>query len=158
MKSSARSIVDTIVLFLRDRGINPWTRIYSRLIQQIRTEDYRDVDWRGERLEDQARYRSLLGFMTTGTTRDFLYKTILQRAVNLNIDKLFDKTLILELVGLSTRNGRIDHKIGANDDMVVAYLIACWFVFEGMNHDIYGLKSEDILAAITAKAVTKTFL
>jgi len=150
MKSSARGIVDTICLFLRRHGINPFTRIFSRLVQDIHTEQYKDVNLSSGIAEQNNAYRTLFGFMTTGRTREFLFKNVLLRSINLNVERLFDTTLISELCGLAVRNGRVDHEDGKHDDTVIAYLLACWFIFEARNIQHYGLSTTDLISSLEA--------
>ena len=147
-KSTAPGIIDTVILRLRKVGQNPFRRIFNRIVDNRHLADYAKFDLEDPTLCDQANGRRALGFMTTGHSRPFLYKQILQKAAENAADKVYDKTLISELVSLQARNGRLDHTVGGHDDMVMSWLLACYVIFEGKNLGYYGIDSLDILREI----------
>ena len=67
-----------------------------------------------------------------------------------------DRTLITELVNLTTKGGRIDHTNGKHDDQVISLLLACYLIFYGRNLDRYNINSANVLSTITADGVKIT--
>jgi hypothetical protein len=143
--STGSTIIDQVILILVRAGMNPLRRIFNYIVQD------RDVDesLRRIRLDDECAgkdVRKHLGFKTTGDTRKVLYKSVLQKAARRNAKRIYDRTIIRELSSLSVVNGRIDHTHGNHDDSAIAYLIACWMVYEGKNLVLYGLDTATILS------------
>jgi hypothetical protein len=136
-KSSAPVIIDSIILTLRSRGVNPYNRIFNYITQDREDEKFKDIDTNS--LNDGSSMRKYLGYMTTAATRVQVYDRLLLRAVMLDSTKIKDSSLINELATLSQTKGRIDHTATTNDDMVFAYCLASWFIFEGKHVQLYGL-------------------
>lgn len=149
-KSSAGAIIDIIVPMLLKANHNPFLRIYNRVVDDRDNPEYRDINIHDRELCRNSRTRAYLGFMTTGRMRDLLYKRTLQKAVALGAERIYDSVLITELCGLSTVNGRIDHRSGRHDDMVIAYLLACYALFDGKNLAHYGIPLEAIMNAVAS--------
>lgn len=145
-KNTGVGITDSVCDSLRDRGINPFTRIYNGVVQNQQMKEFERISPYDADLADSFQYRKLLGYTTTGPTRNILYKQILQRAGNLAADRVRDITLANELCALQIVNNRIDHTSGRHDDMAIAWLLACFLVLEGRNLHYYGLTAEDIMA------------
>ena len=146
-KSTGPAIIDAVVPMLISAGHNPFFRIFNKVIQERHDAKMSTVTVNNPEILIDSGIRRHLGFMTTGQTRAFLYKTVLQKAVNSNAHLIHDKTLTSELSGLSTIDGRIDHKSGAHDDLVIAYLLACYTVYFGKNLDYYGIPTSYILSS-----------
>lgn len=115
-KSTAITIIDTVIVVMQKQGQNPFTRIFNKLVDQKHLEEFSDVSIYDASLVDTS-YRKYLGFMTTSSSRNILYKEILQKAAAMSADRVYDPVLINELSGLQSTNGRIDHRVGAHDDM-----------------------------------------
>lgn len=147
-KSTGPAIIDTAIMILQRHGINPFLRIYNKVVDGYGTDEFRGVNLHDPAICDGA-HRKHLGFMTTGKTREHLYKQTLQKAVALNADRMFDANLIAEFATLSAVNGRIDHGEGKHDDMVIAYLLACYAIFDGKNLHLYGIPTDSIMSGIT---------
>lgn len=95
-------------------------------------------------------YKDKFGFRTSKGgkfSRDSLYSRVVD-VVSLCVNHIHDKVLIEELASIEVRKGRIDHKPGEHDDMVIAYLLAHWLLRDGKNLDIYGLNPSTILSAV----------
>ena len=147
-KSVAPGMIDTVVEVLLRQGQNPFKRIFNKIVDNRGMEEYAKYDLDDPNLAMQTAPRKSLGFMTTGATRAVLYKQVLQKAADSAADRIYDPSLINELTGLQARNGRLDHKVGGNDDMVIAWLLACYMVFEGKNLSYYGIDPLTILQDI----------
>ena len=73
--------------------------------------------------------------------------------MDLSANVVKDKTLIKQLSELVVKNGRIDHPVKGHDDMVIAYLLALWFLLHSKNLDFYGIEKPASRAlSISAKA------
>lgn len=144
-KSTGLAIIDTVSMILLQNQFNPFTRIFNRVIQNRDKEGFRDINIYDKSLCDSAQ-RKYLGFITDGKSRPFLYKQVLNKAVKMNAERIYDQGIITELSGLSVINGRVDHKDGGHDDLAIAYLLACWFLFEGRNLGMYGLPVDQLLS------------
>ena len=150
-KSQASAIIDTTILRLRSAGHNPFRRIFNKIVDNKHLEEYARYDIDNPYLSDQANARKVLGFMTTGQSRPFLYKQILQRASEVAADKIYDPALIGELVSLQARNGRIDHSSAGHDDHCMAWLLAMYVIFEGKNLSAYGIDPLTILREVKSE-------
>ena len=137
-KSTGAGIIDQIIMILVENNINPFRRIFNQVVQRKNEKPFSEIDindpqaWEGTT-------RKYLGFQTTSASRGFLYKSVLMKSLKINSAVIKDGTLISELTTLSIKNGRIDHASGHHDDMVIAYLLAHWLVFEGINLETYGI-------------------
>jgi hypothetical protein len=145
--STGCTIIDMVILELEKRGINPFTRIYNTVVQNRDEDKFSRMDITSRSQADGI-IRKYFGFKTTSSekSRTYLYKTVLMKALELNVDHLYDKILIQELSGLTVRNNRIDHKSSGHDDMVIAYLLACYLLFAGKNLKFYGLEVSLVLS------------
>lgn len=148
-KSVAPGMIDTVTELLQRHGQNPFKRIFNKLVDNRDMEDYAKYDLDDPSLADTTAARKALGFMTTGHSRPVLYKQVLQKAAEAAADRIYDPTLINELTSLQARNGRLDHKTGGHDDMVMGWLLACYVVFEGKNLSFYGIDPLAILQDVT---------
>lgn len=152
-KSSAQTFIDTCISLLSSNGIDPVTRIYSRLVDEKTT---RVNDWelmkrtpvirRNDTFYDK--WRSLFGFNTTGASRDLLYSTVLVAAAKHSASLISDTTLSEELRGLEIRNGRIDHSSGGHDDTVIAWLLCHWFFMYAKNLSVYGIDTRKMMLKV----------
>jgi hypothetical protein len=148
-KSSAPTIIDSLLITLPARGIEASRRIFNRIIQD---RDADDLDLKEFRKSASPRseafyetYRKHFGFNTTGTSRKLLYGEVLQTAVRMAGDKIHDRQLADELLSLVVKDGRVDHKASGNDDMVVAWLLACWFMLFGRRLEHYGVSNRMLM-------------
>lgn len=157
-KSSGSSIVDYVILRLRKAGQNPFRRIFNRIVQNKHLSEYGKYDIDNPVLNDQSSTRKLLGFMTTGQSRPFLYQNILQKAAENACSKVYDPPLIAELVSLQYKNGRIDHSQRGHDDMVMAWLFANYVIFEGKNLGYYGVDILSILKEVKGSKNDNTYI
>lgn len=147
--STGTAIIDVITLVFQKRRLSPFRRIYNTVVQDRDNEDMARINIDDPDMVDTSMKRHL-GFRTTGKTRPYLYKNTLKKAVGMNATRIYDTVLIGELSTLSVSNGRIDHVDGAHDDMVIAYLLACWLIFEGKNLHYYGIDVRSILMSISS--------
>lgn len=150
-------IIDFVIEKLSENNINPFTRIYNDVVQNIKDQKYKNTNIYDFYTLD-GHTRSTFGFRTTGTganggSRNLLYKTVMMRALEMNNEKIYDSTLISELCNLTEKNGRIDHPDGCHDDTCIAYLLSCYLVYFGRNLHMYNIPEGTILQGITSKGV-----
>jgi len=138
-------LVDYIILELRARGLNPLKKIYNKYFQ-----DYNPDEKLDQLNYESGMVRKNFGFNTTAsaTSRDFLYSRVLMTALKLAAERLGDHHLIKELCGLTTKNNRVDHTGSGHDDLVISYLLACYFLLFGGNHRFYGINLDEVMCNI----------
>lgn len=151
-KSTGISLIDIVILILHSKGIDPFKRIFNRVVDQaqlleteydvIRTTS---VSQRTPQFYD--RFKRHFGFCTTGSgrySRNALYKDALGSSVDIGGRTMNDKQLIIEMLALTIKNGRIDHSNDAHDDMCVSMLLAHWTCIRGENLEYYGINPKTI--------------
>lgn len=151
-KSSAPAILGKLLLMLPQRGIDPFKRIYNKIVdeQHDRREDFKaimvDLCRRSTYFHD--RYIREFGFVTTGNSREHLYSRILQNAAKKAGHLVRDKQLSEQIRSLVVKKGRIDHETSGHDDMVMSWLLAAWFIMEGKHLDFYGIDTLSVMALV----------
>lgn len=151
-RSTGAMIIDYLLLMLPTREIDPFKRIYNKAVHEHEEypDRYKEISkpsygGMGERL---VKYKKLFGFATSGTglsSRTELYSTTLNNAAKLTADMVNDGVLIDQLLGLITKNGRVDHQEGKHDDGVITWLLSMWLMLQSKNLQHYGISSKDIL-------------
>lgn len=147
-KSTGITMIDMLTLKLPAVGEDPFRRIYNRIIDEnLHRSDHQD--YRNVLLDPAKRpygfaekVKKNFGFATSGSgihSRAALYVETFPRAVNLSYSHMNDVRLINELLALVVKNERIDHPDDGHDDMVIAWLLAAWFLTKARNHDWYGV-------------------
>lgn len=153
-KSTGQMIVDALILTMLAEGVDPFRRIYNVIVQQKdeRPSDFAEINRTLER-RDQSCYvahKKAFGFVTTGATRELLYGRVLQNAAKSSGKLVKDRTLAQQIRGLVVKNGRIDHTASGNDDAVIAWLLAHWFLMFGKNLSFYGIPDSAVLTMVGA--------
>lgn len=146
-------MADTIIDLMKyDKSFQPLKRIFNHIYQ-----NYDDYSNRMHQIDfSLGTWRKLFGFNTSAseTSRDTLYKSVMTMALNLGVDRVCDRNLSDEFRSLCVKNGRIDHPNGGHDDLVIAYLLACWFVFYGKGHHLYNLDVRELLSSVSGSGDT----
>ncbi len=152
-RSSAIALIDHLLLILPDRGIDPFKRIFNRIVN--------DPDENKTAFEEiklplsrrphdiYVRYKKAFGWATSGggmTSRSDLYSTTLISAARNCGHMVNDKTTIDQILSLETRNGRVDHAPGEHDDAVIGWLLGHWMLTKAKNLLHYGIQVTDILS------------
>ena len=163
-KSTGISLIDIVILILHSKGIDPFRRIFNRVVDEhiIMETEYElirstPVTQRTPQFYD--RFKRHFGFNTAGSgrySRNALYKDSLGSSVELGGRTMNDKQLIHEMLALTIKNGRIDHSNDAHDDMCVSMLLAHWTCIRGENLDFYGINSKTIFSRATTRDVEQT--
>lgn len=158
-KSTGGTIIDYWLKILPTLGEDPFRRIFNLVVHHsdLDADRYEDIKYGSRRNPDTLiRYRKLFGYTTTGsgeTSRNRLYSDALFLILKKLNGKFEDRDVINQLLGLEYRNGRIDHKQGSHDDMVVAMLLAYWLVLFGKNLSHYGIQVTDIMSELAGNEI-----
>lgn len=155
-RKSATGLIDFVILTLHKANIDPFRRIFNRVVDEssILVQEFKDIQtpmsMRTPSFYD--RFKRHFGYATAGSgryTRNGLYLEALPSAMKYGSRVLRDRSLILELLGLVLKNGRIDHKSGKgnHDDMVISMLLAHWVCIRGQNLNYYGIDPMTIFRA-----------
>ena len=151
-RSTGAMIIDYLLVMLPPLGIDPFTRIYNKVVQEKDEypERFKEIEkpMNFRDREIYTKFKKYFGFATSGTgltSRSELYSTTLIQAVKTLCDVIKDKKIIDQILSLVTRNGRIDHDEGGHDDSVIAWLLSNWLMTKGKYLQFYGINSKDIL-------------
>lgn len=151
-RSSGVMIIDYLLIMLPAKGIDPFKRIYNKVVQEADEfpDRYAEINGKYHQINAElyVKYKKTFGFATsaTGTTsRGELFGTTLMQAAKYTGHLVRDKKTIDQILGLVIRNGRVDHQEGGHDDMVIAWLLGGWFLLQGKNLQHYGINPRDIL-------------
>jgi hypothetical protein len=152
-KSTGQMIVDSLLLTLPKHGIDPFRRIFNRIVdeasdrQDLFKELQRPHGSRSPGFYDST--KKYFGFNTTSEARNSLYSTVLQQSAKKAGHLVRDKILSAEIRALVVKRGRIDHEASGHDDTVVAWLLANWMLMMGTNLDWYGIDASIVMSAVS---------
>lgn len=151
-RSTGAMILDYLLMMLPARGIDPFTRIYNRAVQDAEDDPVRFKEITAPmymRSPDiYIKHKKCFGFATSGsgtTSRNDLYSTTLLSAAKNTGHLVRDKKVVDQILGLVVKNGRVDHAAGEHDDMCISWLLSYWLLTLGKNLHVYGLDSREVL-------------
>lgn len=157
-RSTGAMLLDYLLLMLPQHGIDPFQRLFNRVVNEYdeNRERYKEIQQPMNRRSSDIyiRYKKTFGFATSSTgyaSRTEIYSTTLQNAAKRSCDKVRDKSLIDQITGLITKNGRIDHEVGEHDDLVIGWLLIHWLLSHGKNLSFYGIDIKRVMSNITNK-------
>jgi len=158
-KSTAQSIIDTLLTMLPEHGEDPFKRIYNRVVHEASgptKEAFKLIQGPLHRRDPAVyvKYKGFFGFVTTGDSRRELYVNVFKRATSICAHGIYDEHLAAELMALVVKDGRIDHSEGQHDDRVVSWLLAQWFLMHGLNLSYYGIDPGRVLSACKRESTT----
>ena len=160
-RSTGSAIIDTLIVMLLAKGIDPFKRIYNKIVQEAEEfpDRYRDIQRElfARDPDVYIRYKKMFGFATSGsglTSRSELYSTTLVNAAKQTGHLVRDPKTVQQILSLEVRNGRVDHAQGKHDDNVIAWLLSHWLITQGKNLEFYGINSRDILLNATKHELT----
>lgn len=147
-------IIDYVMDQLQNANVNPFTRIYNEVVQNLdepKYQKYNIYDYK----EIFGNVRSTFGFRTTGVgasggSRNILYKVTLMKGLDMNHSRLFDSNLISEICNLTEKNGRIDHPDGCHDDHIISLMLSYYLLYFGKHLDIYGIPASQVLEFVSS--------
>jgi hypothetical protein len=152
-RSSGQAIIDHLVHYMVQAGIDPFRRLFNTVVQDYREqpEKYDEIKLPMNRRDPRVydRFKSSFGFATSGSgtySRTELYSSTLMMAAKRGCDTVYDKNLIDQITSLISKNGRVDHPVGGHDDMVIAWLLGFWLMTKGINLSFYGIDSRIIMS------------
>ena len=152
-KSSARAIIDVIISELLKHNINPFTRIFNKVVDDYKSRptDFVEISKPNAYITEATylKFKRDMGFNTNKETRAFLYNTVLNECTNSISHLIKDKTITSQLKGLIIKNDRVDHLPNAHDDMVIALLLCFWFLKYAKNLQFYGINPLNSLSLLT---------
>lgn len=161
-RSSGATIIDFLLMLLPEANIDPFKRLFNwvindpyeneRLAEEVRLPMAR----RSSGIYDRAKTK--FGFATSGggkTARTELYSTTLQNVSKLCADGVHDISLFQQISGLAIIKGRIDHREGEHDDLVIAWLLGHWLLNSGKNLVEYGINPGNIYSG-NIKTIPRT--
>lgn len=155
-KDQGPMIIDYLLHYLVAAGINPFRRLYNQVVQFADEFPERFSEINTSMLpsdEVLTKYKKLFGWNTSGgngiTSRRELYGSTLRSAARYTRHTVRDRKLILQVLGLEIRGGRVDHGDGEHDDLVIGWMLSYWLLTIGRNLDYYGINPAKILVANT---------
>lgn len=144
-KSTGSSVTDFILDKLSHSVPNLHKRLFCNITQNkdVNSPEYK-MYTRGPqgRVDDWwMNFRKEIGFKTDGGKRKLLYGDVFSTAVGCAKRVVRSERLVDQLLSLVVKRERIDHINSGHDDMVVAWLLAFWFIFLGKNLKFYGISN-----------------
>ena len=143
-KSSAQGIIDALLTILPSQGIDPFKRIYNRVVdnKEKYVNEWKELErpLHTRRHDVYLKLKGHFGFMTSASSRPFLYDTVLQQAAKTSGHLVRDAVLSEEIRSLVTVNGKVDHQIGGHDDVCFSWLLGQWMARFSKNLDFYGVE------------------
>jgi len=147
-RSSAMAIMDTVSKMFINLDINPFKRIFNKLVQHADNAKLRELSsLKYDELKNTyIKYKKDFGYTTSGQgehSRLNLYGRLEDNLRYLG-STIRCKILIGQIVGLVNKNGRIDHGT-LGDDAVIAFMLCVYLLRSGENLDFYGLDTSMVL-------------
>lgn len=159
-KNMGTAIIDLLLAILPGRGIDPFKRIFNWVVDTAHeVPAHREIIMTPLNRRDPSvyvKYKSQFGYSTSGSgraARDNLYDRAFNNRIRYTGNLVRDKKLINQLNNLVYRNGRIDHKPGEHDDLVICWLLGYWFLTVARNKDFYGLNSRNVLVSVVSQMI-----
>jgi len=142
-RNYAHHMIDTLLITLPAKGMDPFTRIYNTVYQDTvnNEKEYEEVKRTGFATRSKnfyLKFKQHFGFLTTGSSRKTLYGLIIEAVGNTGYGLAYGK-LADELINLRLKADRIDHDSKQHDDLVISWLLSYWFIKLGMNKSLYGI-------------------
>lgn len=151
-RSSAASIIDQLLVFFIEDNVNPFRRIYNTIVQNhLEKKELFDLISKPYFCDSSVilANKKAFGFATSGsgeTSRSELYGRTMTNALRLTGSTVFDKQLINQMSALIVdESGRVDHRAGMHDDLVIGWLLSFWVLTNGKNLDFYGIQHRNVL-------------
>jgi len=155
-RSSGVAIIDNLLKILPAKGIDPFRRLFNWVVDEADEYPKRIEDVFHSKLEYRdpsvyIKYRKHFGYATSGygkSSRDNLYGNNLLASIKYTGTKARDKQLVDQIAGLTIKNGRLDHKSGSHDDLVISWVLGYWFLTNGRNKKYYGINDNMVLSVV----------
>lgn len=154
-RNRAAHMIERLLIMLPALGIDPFKRIFNGIYQdpikyKNEFQDVSEIHFKHRTKDFYLKYKRFFGFNTGPETRKQMYGFIFE-AVSLTGSGIRYGLIVDELIGLQIdKDGRIDHKSGGHDDLVIAWLITYWFIKLGYNKTLYNVPQGNTLIEITS--------
>lgn len=154
-KSLGTTILDSLMLYLPSQGIDPFKRIYTRIVEDMNEipefKQFLNTSYTTRDMSFYYKNKKLVGYTTTGEgrhSRENIYVRAWNGATAYLPHLIHSYDLYDQLANLIYKNGRIDHKPKMHDDIVFSWLLCYWFITIAKNKRFYGLNPDLILKRI----------
>ena len=161
-RSSGVAIIDNLIKILLAHGLDPFAKLFNWVVDEKDEypKRYEEISGGIRRRSDEVyiKYRKHFGYATAGSgksSRDGLYGDNLLAALKYTGNVVHDKQLVDQIASLTVRNGRIDHKVGGHDDIVIAWMLGYWFLTKARNKIFYGIDNHEVLSAVIDNQMIK---
>lgn len=162
-RSTGAMLLDYLLVVLPAAGIDPFKRLFNTIVHEHieNRELWKEIQQPMNRRSSDiyVRLKKYFGFSTSGSgyaSRSELYSTTLMNAAKRGGGKVHDKSLIDQITGLISKNGRIDHAPGEHDDLIIGWLLSIWLITQGKNLSYYGIDVTRIMAAVNVRTEIET--
>jgi len=157
-KSSGVAIIDNLIKILLAHKIDPFRRLFNWVVDEYEENPQRFQHIKTKYISQEfyITYRKHFGYATSGSgknSRENLYGSALISALKYIGNLVHDKQLIEQIAGLTIKNGRIDHKTGGHDDIVISWLLCYWFLTKARNKIWYGIENREVLGKVLESAM-----
>jgi hypothetical protein len=163
-RSSGVAIIDNLLKLLPAKGLDPFAKIFNWVVDEADAYPDRFNTLKiGRQLESRdpstyIKYRKHFGYATGGSgkaSRDNLYGDSLLSAIKYTGNRTHDKQLVEQVSGLTVKNGRIDHRTGSKDDLVISWMLGYWFLTTARNKKYYGIPNNIVLSVVVTNELSK---
>lgn len=148
---NAQHVIDYLCLKLPTHGEDPFVRIFNHVVQnkQEKPKEYQEVSASGLNRSPYIydKYKKSFGFHTDANLRKFLYSTVILSAAEDVGGRVYSKKLVGQVLSLEVRNNRVDHTADGHDDLVIAWLMAHWFLNHGKNLKHYNIDATQVMVS-----------
>lgn len=158
-RSTGAMLLDFLLRQLPMHGIDPFRRLFNTVVNDYEEnpDHFNEIRLPMSRRNPDiyVRFKKSFGYATSAsgkTSRKGLYGLALQNATKRASDRVYDKSLIDQILSLEYRNGRVDHPDGEHDDLVIGWLLVHWFLGFANKPEWYGLDPTKIMTNIAGKA------
>lgn len=155
-KNMGVPLIDACLDYLPTVDIDPFKRLFNRIVQEKDDHQTKQQIFdliktpMNRRSRDvYTKFKALFGYNTSGSgaySRDILYETTLNAAARRAASGVNDAMLIEQISALVVKDGRIDHRNGLHDDLVIGWLLCLWFMYSARNIGHYDLLQSRILS------------
>lgn len=160
-KSTGVAIIDFLIEGMHKHKINPFTRLYNTVVQRVGEleKNFESLmHYSFHSINDLNQNRKYVGYNTSATginSRSVLYVDVFKVAIETCRDAIRDEALVTEILGLTVKNGRIDHGPNTHDDLVIAFLLASYALYKGNRLDYYGIDAKRVLTNTRVRSKQK---
>jgi len=158
-RSTGPTILESLITMFLMKNLNPFKRIFNFVANDHKEKEslYKLIN--RDTVSDEVAYGSkkTFGFATSAmgvTSRSELFSTTMREALRHGARTMRSKKLCSQIMALiRDKNGKVNHRSGAHDDLVIAWLLTYWFLTAARNTQFYGLHHSSILKSSAASII-----